>query len=189
MESKISDDILRTQTQLIGPRYAGATLAKISLGDGIDEAVVDWVKKKKGFLVYLGAPGVGKTYFCSALMPWIHGKTSSYRYWKERDFFSRLRNCMDGSGDYLREIPLMADDEFLLIDDVGSSGINAWRAEVLFALIDYRYESQKPTVFTSNLTREALSSALGERASSRLFAKENAIIEIHDGLDLRTNGM
>lgn len=140
-------------------------------------------------LVYLGAPGVGKTYLCSALLAWMHGKVNSYRYWRERDFLSRLRSSMDGKGDYTHLISCLMDDEFLMLDDLGSCGFNEWRSEVIFSLIDQRYESQKPTVFTSNLTRQKLTEGLGERAASRLFAKENLLIEIHEGQDLRQHGM
>jgi DNA replication protein DnaC len=72
-----------------------------------------------------------------------------------------------------------------MIDDIGSSGMNDWRREVLFDAIDQRYESTLPTVFTSNLSRKELSDSLGNRAASRLFAKENLIIEMHDQIDRR----
>ncbi len=177
----------RLQSQLVGVRYAGATLAKIT--GGSTERIPEWIKNGKGFLVYLGAPGIGKTYFCAALIAYVHKRFNTYRYWKERDFFSRLRSRMEHDGDYITEIGYMMDDDFVMIDDIGSSGINNWRSEVLFALIDFRYETGKPTVFTSNLTRDSLSNSLGPRAASRLFAAENLIIEIHEGQDLRKDGM
>jgi DNA replication protein DnaC len=164
-------------------------MSRIAFGDLNAESISKWVKNKKGFLVYLGAPGIGKTYLCSALIPWVHHKFRSYRYWKERDFLSRLRSSMEGSGDYIREISYMMDDEFIMVDDVGSCGFNEWRSEVLFSMIDFRYESGKPTVITSNLTRQALTEGLGLRAASRLFASENLVIEIHEGQDLRKDGM
>ena len=137
-------------------------------------------------LIFLGAPGIGKTYFCSALIPWVYGKVNSFRYWNERDFLSRLRSVVaEEKGDYLKELDYLLDDEFLIFDDIGSSGVNEWRKEVLFETIDRRYESEKPTVITSNLTRKQIFDSFGARTHSRLFSKENVVIESHDGEDLR----
>lgn len=91
-------------------------------------------------------------------------------------------------GDYLDTVKYLVNHDFLILDDIGSSGFNEWRTEVLFDTIDQRYESRKPTVFTSNLTREELTKGLGSRGASRLFAKENLIIELHDKQDQRKEG-
>lgn len=140
-------------------------------------------------LIFLGAPGIGKTYFCSALFGWLHGKTHDYMYYNEREYLSNIRKNIESKvGDYLATVKYMTDHEFLIIDDLGSSGFNEWRKEVIFDTIDQRYESRKPTVFTSNLTREELKIGLGHRGASRLFAKENLIIEMHDIADLRKEG-
>ncbi len=90
------------------------------------------------------------------------------------------------------------DDEFVILDDV-ASGINPdkvtyrdleFRREVFFSFLDYRYNSKKPTVITSNLTREQFKQVYSERIFSRLFAKENTIIEIFDdSLDKRAQGL
>ena len=147
------------------------------------------MKSPNGFLLYLGAPGIGKTYFCSALLPWIHWKVNNYYYINERNYLIRLRECIDRGWDYSKEISQSFDHEFLMFDDLGSTGMNDWRVEVIFGLIDFRYENRKPTVFTSNLTRKTLADCLGQRAASRLFASENLIIENHEGQDLRQKGM
>jgi len=142
----------------------------------------------KNFLVYLGSPGIGKTYFCAALIEWVYGKVNSFRYWNERDFLSRLRAVISGEkGDYLKEMDYILDDQFIMFDDIGSSGVNEWRQEVLFEMIDRRYRSELPTVITSNLTKSEIYEKLGTRSASRMFAKENLIIELHNGQDVRQN--
>lgn len=83
------------------------------------------------------------------------------------------------------ELDYLMDDEFIILDDIGSAGLNEWRKEVLFNCIDIRYESGKPSVFTSNLTREEIYEGLGARAHSRLFSKENLILEFHEAHDMR----
>jgi primosomal protein DnaI len=102
----------------------------------------------------------------------------------------KLRNEMDLSkGDYLEHLKYMIDDDFLIIDDIGSTGLREWREEVLFEIINFRYENMKPTVFTSNFTISEFKKLYHPRVSDRLFATENTIIEITDGKSLRSEGM
>ena len=79
----------------------------------------------------------------------------------------------------------MLDYDFIMLDDLGSAGINEWRKEIIFETIDRRYESENPTVITSNLTRKEILENFGPRTYSRLFAKENLILEFHEAKDLR----
>jgi len=74
----------------------------------------------------------------------------------------------------------LVDDEFVIYDDLGSTGLNDWRKEVLFEFLDQRYVSMKPTIVTSNLTREEIYQQIHPRVASRLFAKENTLIEVRD---------
>lgn len=175
----------------IGQRYAGASLSRIAFGEGgTDVKVLDWIKKGKNFLLYFGAPGIGKTYFCSALIPWVHKKFHHYRYWNERDFLGRIREGFGkfDSYDHIQATKRLIDYDFLIIDDLGSTSVNDWRREIWFEVIDSRYESKLPTVITSNLNRDQIRDpqlGFGSRCASRMFSKENLIIEMHDGKDLR----
>lgn len=63
--------------------------------------------------------------------------------------------------------------------------LRALQEEVLFKVIDERYNSMKPSVFTSNFSLKEFRNAFHPRVCSRLFAKENQIIEILNGDDLR----
>lgn len=94
-----------------------------------------------------------------------------------------------GNGDYLETLEYLIDDDFVIIDDVGSSGLNDWRKEVLFAAIDYRYNSMKPTILISNFSPQDFKEFFHERLASRLFSKENFVINIQDGDDLRGQGL
>jgi DNA replication protein DnaC len=178
-------DITRLQSEYVGRRFAGASLAGVALGSRGND-VKNWLNKKKNMLIFLGAPGIGKTYFCSALLPWICGKVSSFRYWNERVLLSRIRATMgQEKGDYLKELDYLLDDEFVILDDLGSSGVTDWRKEVLFDAIDRRYESERPTVITSNFTRQQIFDSFGGRIHSRMFSRENLILELHNAPDLR----
>lgn len=153
---------------------------------------MEFMKKPKNFLVFCGSPGIGKTFFCSCLIEWAMKTFSSFRYWNEAQLLQRIRDGMDSfKGDYLRHLSQLVDDPLVMLDDIGSQGINEWRAEVIFDTIDLRYNSMLPTVITSNFTKAEFQKKYHPRLASRIFAKENIVIEIHDGFDKRseaTNG-
>jgi DNA replication protein DnaC len=147
------------------------------------------VKEPKNFLVFCGSPGLGKTYFCASLTEWAFKTFSSFRYYNEAQLLQRIRDGMESfKGDYLRHLAHLIDDPLIMIDDIGSQGVNEWRAEVMFDAIDNRYNTMLPTILTSNFTKKQIEQTYHPRLASRIFAKENIIIEIHDGLDKRTEG-
>jgi len=145
---------------------------------------------RKNFLVITGPAGTSKTYFCSAMIEIIFNKFETFRAFDERDLLRKLRQGMGSSmhGDYLDHLQQLIDDELIIIDDVGSSGHTEWREEALMEAIDFRYGSTLPTIFTSNLSKKDFYQIYGQRISSRLFAKENTIIDLEGMPDLREKG-
>jgi DNA replication protein DnaC len=142
-------------------------------------------------LVLSGVPGCGKTYLCAALIQWMFGKVRDIYGMKEADFFERIRASFEMKGDYHQEIEYQCDHEFFIYDDMGSTGKGGetgWRKEVIFELLNIRYESKNPTVITTNFTRKQVNDILGERTYSRLYSKENCVIEMFDYPDLRCPG-
>lgn len=188
MSGRSDNEIFRMQREIIGKRYEGATLSGFSFegSNHGNNSVINWLKKGKNFLVILGPPGVGKTYFCSALIHWIHLKTPSWRYWHEREFFTRIRGVIGSNqGDFSKEVENIMDDHFVMYDDMGCCGINEWRREIILSLIDIRYESTKPTVVTTNLTKKSIQEMMGSRTSSRIFDSSNLILDMSQLPDRR----
>lgn len=150
----------------------------------------DFMKKPKNFLVYCGSAGIGKTYFASALAEWYIQKFNFVRYWKEDAMLNRCRKSINNYsyGDYNEELKYMLDDDFIILDDIGSTGRTDWREEILFSAIDFRYNSMKPTVITSNLLQEDFRKLYHPRIADRIFASENKIIQIRDGQSKRDLG-
>ena len=179
------------QEMVFGSRYRGASLSKIQFGvdasgNEIARRVLDWLKGKQHFLIYLGNAGIGKTYFCAAIFAEALTKFASVRYWNESELLKKVRNSMEEcQGDYLEALKWLIDDDFVILDDIGSTGLNEWRKEIIFDAIDERYNCMKPTIITSNFSIKEFKSFFHERVASRLFSKENCVIEILDGEDLR----
>jgi DNA replication protein DnaC len=190
-ESKFRGIVEKTQRNLFGERYVGAHISKILGGVQIQEKLLEFMNKKKNFLVYCGSPGIGKTFFCSALVEFALMEFKHFRYWNESELLKRVRSSMSeyANGDYLQCLKYLIDDELVIIDDIGSTGLNEWRKEIIFDAIDERYCSMKPTIFTSNFSRKEFENNFPERVSSRLFAKDNIIIEVNNGTDFRKYDM
>lgn len=146
-----------------------------------------WCKNPKNFLFITGSPGCGKTYIASAMLAWMYGNVGSFRIWNDQHLLERLRNFIssDMRGDFGKEIEYLIDDEFIILDDMGSSQLTDWQVDVWFKVINTRYENALPTLITTNLTSKEIYENLGPRTHSRIFAKENKIIDMHEYKDLR----
>lgn len=177
------------KTNLFGARFADSCLSKV---DNLDQAsqkkLSDFMENPKNFLVLCGSPGIGKTYFCAALMEWTIKKFDFYRYWNEKILFQKLRETFGEKGDYISYLHYMLDSQLVIIDDIGSQKPSEWKEEVLFDAIDIRYNSMMPTIITSNLTKNEFEKLYHPRLASRLFAAENVIIEEKSGYDKRKAG-
>jgi len=60
--------------------------------------------------------------------------------------------------------------DFLILDDLGMQGKTTdWLIDILFMIIDYRYEHLKPTIITSNKSLDQLAEQFGDtRIPSRI---------------------
>jgi DNA replication protein DnaC len=165
----------------------GATFSKLEGREEDLRRLKNWVDKPKNICLIMGSPGVGKTFICAALLDWLCLKVPSIRYWNERKFFERLRSYIgsNSNGDYNKELAYLADDYFLILDDLGSSAVNEWRREIWLELIDSRYVKELPTLITTNFTWNQVHSEMGERCFSRLKSSENVVIDLHGNEDMR----
>lgn len=127
---------------------------------------------------------------CAAFLERIPEGCRTVRAYSERKLFERLRDGIStGQGDYLANLHYLIDDDLIILDDIGSSGHNAWREEVLMEALDYRYKDGKKTIITSNLTKAEFKSIYGDRIASRLFAAENTLLNLFGMPDLRQEGL
>lgn len=179
------------QKRFFGKKFLGASIGKVyfpAIREGKDPLV--WIDHPDKFLIVLGPPGTGKTYFCSALVGLVYRKVSTIRVYNERDLLDKLRISISQNmvGSYLQYLHYMIDDDIIIIDDIGSSRHNEWHTEVITDLVDFRYEKCLPTIFTSNLTEDEFYKIYGARVAGRLFAKENTVMDFSEMPDWRKEG-
>ena len=179
-DEKLEKKIEELQVKFMGERYRNASLASYEASPEIIKSIKQFLDKKKNFLVFCGNPGIGKTMLCACLVEWAM-KFRSFRYWKEIELLRRIRSSMEHStGDYQETLEFLIDDSFIMLDDIGSTGLNDWRKEIIFSAIEYRYKTTLPTLITSNLSRKDFEEQFPARVADRLFAKENIIIEDYE---------
>lgn len=165
----------------LGEKYVDANLADFVLPNGYLEQIHEWIAKKKGLFFFSGNPGLGKTYFTSALCNWYNDKNLLFRKFSCNDFLADVRSKIKLGWDYIEyingkynEVPLFC------LDDIGQNTTETeWQNEVISHLIDMRYTSQLPTVITSNKNFNEMRESYGERTISRLAEKGNLIIRIN----------
>jgi DNA replication protein DnaC len=65
----------------------------------------------------------------------------------------------------------------VVLDDLGREKVTDWTGEVVYTLVNGRYEAMLPTVVTTNLTRSDLAESAYWPAISRL-AEDGALVAI-----------
>lgn len=126
-----------------------------------------------------GGCGSGKTHLAAAIVHALLRRGYHAIFLTSGRYLDALKNAF-GDAERIRSL----QDEvrraaLLVLDDLGTEHISDWARSELFALLNDRYEAMRPTVLTTNLTLQELSSRYGERTVSR-------IAEMTDGVRLHS---
>lgn len=130
-------------------------------------------KNKTGLLLYGAACGTGKTTLANAMCTLIdyifYSPYSNDRKSVTRVTALNLVKIYSDSPDYYRKL---VNTELLCIDDIGTEPVNIKIYGNEFSpvteLIYNRYDNQRMTIATSNLSEEQLGERYGERINDRL---------------------
>lgn len=106
---------------------------------------------------------------------------------------SNVKESFHLKGDSDDQIRYLIDHDFYIYDDLGSTGFGinkestdvTWKQRVWFIILEERLSSGRPTIITTNYSRQKIKDNCGERTYSRMYAESNCIIEMFDYPDLR----
>lgn len=129
-------------------------------------------------LVLTGAPGVGKTHLAAGIFA---GCKYEARWVNVADALTTMRLEMGlPLGERDATLALRAAGEhrgLVVLDDLGRENATDWTGELVYTLVNARYEDLLPTVVTSNRTAADLRAGPYWTAISRL-AEDGRLIEI-----------
>lgn len=167
------------------------SVATILLGIGSTIRETSPSKKwMKGFYFW-GKPGSGKTLLACIILQELMLKYALPGRFVDisRQFFQRLKRSYDSTDEsYGTEgqiLDSLIDVPFLVIDDFGVQRNTEWESEMLYTLLDARYEKEHLTIITSNVQINDFATIAYGRIHSRI--KEMCTIYKVDLPDYRDN--
>jgi DNA replication protein DnaC len=115
------------------------------------KAAHNYAEKPKGWLVFMGGYGSGKTHLAAAIANYRAGLGDPPLFIMVPDLLDHLRAtfsphsnvAFDRRFDEIRTAPL------LVLDDLGTQSMTPWVREKLYQLFNYRYNRELTTVITT----------------------------------------
>ena len=132
------------------------------------EATKQYAENPHGWIMLCGPCGSGKTHLAAAIVNYsISVRQSNSLFMIVPDLLDYLRETFNPKSDItyderflmIREVPL------LVLDDLGTENATSWAREKLYQLINHRYNSEMPTVITTNQPPEAIDDRIRSRLS------------------------
>ena len=132
-------------------------------------------------LLLVGPSGRGKTHLaCAILSELVVTKGTTGLYVDFSDLLMKIQTSFRPDADFSKESVLTpyGEAEVLVLDELGASKPHAWVLDVLYSLLNSRYNRKKVTIATSNFEdepdaasgeRERLEDRIGYRLRSRLY--------------------
>lgn len=132
-------------------------------------------------LLLVGPAGRGKTHLaCAILSELVVTKSVQGLYVDFSDLLMRIQTSFRPDADSSKESVLTpyADAEVLVLDELGASKPHPWVLDVLYNLLNTRYNRKRITIATSNFEdepdrasgeRDSLEDRVGSRIRSRLY--------------------
>jgi len=132
----------------------------------------------QGLFLY-GPVKTGKTVYAAQLVLdiqrqwWLQADGRGILFSSAPRIFRELKASFDKKDNKETEHEIMSRYEnidLLVLDDLGMNGkVSEWLLEILYVLIDYRWEHLKPTIITSNKSLPELADQFGDdRITSRI---------------------
>jgi DNA replication protein DnaC len=126
---------------------------------------------------FYGQPGTGKTHLLTNLCCGLIDNGYNHRnvIWANTSsLLTKIRSSFSkkyGYGEETeQEIALKKlQTKFLFLDDIGTESATDWAKEILYDVINYRYEERLPTFISSNLSPQELANRLGDKFASRVI--------------------
>lgn len=153
------------------------------------EAARRFADAPSGWIVLTGASGCGKTHLAAAITGHCIQRGQAALFMVVPDLLDHLRAAYqpDSEVGYDDLFEMVRGAPVLVLDDLGVQSSTPWAEEKMFQLINHRYVSRMPTVFTTNLDPGAFDPRIYTRLSdtelSQVYRLEPGAGSSFDDLD------
>lgn len=121
--------------------------------------------------LWIGTPGTGKTHLAIGVCLALLDRDKSVYYTTVQRAVRRVRDTWDAENRTETEkqaVQAMTGCDLLVLDEVGVQTGSQSEQNLLFDLINERYNMRRPTILLSNLPQQEVVALLGERIIDRL---------------------
>lgn len=147
---------------------------------------VDYAENFPGYaedgrsLIFIGEPGTGKTHLTCAIANHViehHGKTALFITAVKA--IRHVKQTYSGSSKTTEQqaIDWFLTPDLLILDEVGVQFGTDTERNILFEILNDRYETFKPTILISNLDNENLKKFAGARVVDRMKENGGAVLK------------
>ncbi len=134
-------------------------------------AAWQFAEAPQGWLTFIGKSGVGKTHLAAAIANHVRRAQPEVLFISMPRLMDFLRAAMapNASLSLMVRFEQIKEAPLLILDDLSPRMSSVWAAEKLFQLIDYRYLTRKPTVFTITTADKDLKEL--QNSAPRIFTR------------------
>jgi len=128
-------------------------------------AARQFAAEPKGWLVFTGSVGSGKTHLAAAIANARLAQDAPVLFVTVADLLDHLRAAFapDSNTTYDRLFNEVRNATLLILDDLGMQAGTPWAQEKLDQIISYRHSHALPTIFTAEKTVNQMDARLGSR--------------------------
>ena len=130
-----------------------------------------WAERKKlgTSMLFVGRPGTGKSHLACAIARNVMRRGDTAMYTTVSAFTRAVRETYNGGKRTETQVlDAYASPALLVLDEIGATAGSDHERQMLFELVNQRYEARRPTLLVSNLNADEVRLFLGERIMDRL---------------------
>lgn len=150
---------------------ARTALASVALA--VRGYVRDYPNIPKRGLLFIGAPGTGKTHLAVAALRGLIERGFEGVFFDFQTLLNRIRSGYDqASGTMDREAYKSAlETDILVLDDLGAHRVTDWVEDTVTSIVTHRCNNRKATIATTNLRDPEAGHQRGSGLESDLYSK------------------
>ncbi|HUM69610.1 MAG TPA: ATP-binding protein [Chloroflexota bacterium] len=122
------------------------------------EGAMAYAKDPKGWLVFKGGYGCGKTHLAAAVANYRLAMGHPVLFINTPDLLDHLRAAFgpNATTGYDERFEQVRNARLLILDDLGAQSNSEWAQEKLYQIFNHRYNAHLPTIITTNLELEGI---------------------------------